>query len=108
MGKPFELLLSICSESPGVHKTPEEDWPLEGMISHSGISGHSTMQRSSSVPQEAILCPCVITRAAPSTATSIKKILNAPYWLVNRHWPELPECPPTSPDTLAPGSPRGH
>lgn len=50
MGKSFELLLSICSESPGVYKTPEEDWPLEGMISHSGISGHSTVQRSSSVP----------------------------------------------------------
>nr|XP_020745050.1 tigger transposable element-derived protein 1-like [Odocoileus virginianus texanus] len=74
---PNQSVPSISSVSPGIQTTLEEDWPLEEMISSPRISGHSAVQRSSSIPQEPFLSPCVITRAVPSTSVSIRKMLNA-------------------------------
>lgn len=54
------------------------------------------------------MCQRVTPRAATDTAVHMSELLNAPYQVGTRHWPKLPKCPSTTPDTPAPGSPGGH
>lgn len=107
-GKAFECLLSVCNESPGVQKAPKEDWPLEEMSSSSAIfwpQHCGKIFQCSSGSHRVSLCH---NHGGYGYSNEHCKTLNAPYQLVNRHWPKLPECSSTTPDTLAPGSPGGH